>query len=392
MQAILWSTSNSQGLQLVSSLASFVVLLFGVVKFAPPGQPVEGWFREGINASHALGFMLASLVCVGVGTIGFANLRYGREIDVSQVVELVSRLLPKTSRTTPVSSPWAAQHWFEWNERGYVMPVGTALIGVVSLVIACFIAPEELVDFVGGISLILLTPALVVGIFLGARSENGEFGSFNGSRPLTDSQVANAVLTSATVGVVASALIWAIFMAAVMLILHQRTGQSFLQSMIEQFESNRVLGFATLGIRPLGFVTLCIGAIWGVVALMTSLVLAGKKVVSVAIFTLMGIWIAGGYLLAIEAQETFQLVFRWAVILLSLVGIATAYVASWKLRLISRNTLVLAACIVAAMIAAAHLCQFTSELDSTLAVLWGSCLTPSALAVAPLAVWWNRHR
>ena len=244
--------------------------------------------------------------------------------------------------------------------------------------------------------MILLMPALVIGIFLGGRSKNGQFGNFNGSRPLTDSQVANAVLTSTTVGVLSSALIWAGFMGAVLLILDQRTGLSSLQSMIGQFESIRLLEFATLGIRLLGFATLVIGAIWGAVGLMTSLFLAGKKVAGVVVCTVFGVWIAGSigprFLFSHEAQVTFFHVFVSACVVLPLVCIAAAFVAGWWLRLISRNTLVLAAAIVAAMFAGAHLSGFTSEPGSCLPVLWACCLTPSALAAAPLAVWWNRHR
>jgi hypothetical protein len=90
---------------------------------------------------------------------------------------------------------------------------------------------------------------------------SGQFGDFNGSRPLTDGQVANAVLASTTVGVLVSAVIWAVFMAATLLILEQRTGRSSLQGMVEQFELTRPLEFVLLGVRPLGFGTVCIGAV-----------------------------------------------------------------------------------------------------------------------------------
>ena len=140
LQAILWSTSNSRGLQLVSCLASFGVLLFGVMNFASPGRPASGWFHEGIDTSHVLVLSLASLVCVGVGTVGFANLRRGSGLDVNRIVDWASRLLPKTARATPFSSPTSAQFWLEWTERGYVMPVGTVLIGVAVLLFTFFVS------------------------------------------------------------------------------------------------------------------------------------------------------------------------------------------------------------------------------------------------------------
>ncbi len=396
LQAILWSTSNSQGLQLVSSLVSFGVLLFAVVLYASPGGPTTGWFQEGLDTSFMLMFGLASLVCVGVGTVGFANLRRGSGFDVNRIVEWADRLLPKTARATPFSSPTSAQFWLEWTERGYVMPVGTALIGVAMLLITPFVAHEDSDSFLGGMTMILFPPAIVIGIFLGGRSENGQFGNFNGSRPLTDSQVAKAVLTSTTVGVLSSALIWAAVMGTVSLILGQASNLPSLQSMIEQFEPIHLLEFATLGFRLLGITTLGIGAIWGAVGLMTSLFLAGKKVSGVVVCTVFGVLIAGSigpkFLLSPEAQDTFRYVLVPACIVLPLVGIAACFVASWRLQLISRGTLVLAAAIVAAMFAGAHLSGFTMESEFYLPVLWACSLTPSALAVAPLAVWWNRHR
>jgi len=230
--------------------------------------------------------------------------------------------------------------------------------------------------------------AFLVGFFLGSRSENGLFGNFNGSRPLTDGQIANAVLISVTVGVLSSALIWAGVMAAVWLILGQAIDLSSLPSTIKLLiGSVRLLGLAILGI----------GAIWGAVGLMTSLILAGRKVCGIVVGTVIGVWIVGGigseFLPSPEAKATFLRAILSAYIVLPLVGIAAAFAASWRLRLISRSTLVLAASIVVTMFAAAYLLPgFTSEPDTLLPVLWGCCMTPLALAAAPLAVWWNRHR
>jgi hypothetical protein len=129
---------------------------------------------------------------------------------------------------------------------------------------------------------------------------------------------------------------------------------------------------------------------------MTSLVLAGKKVFSVVLGTVFGVFIAGGIgpqlLLSSEAQDTFGNVFRWPCVVLPPVGVVTAFVAGWWMKLISHGTLLLAAAILGAMLVGAYGSGFTIEPDAFLAVLWGCCLIPSALAAAPLAVWWNRHR
>ena len=58
------------------------------------------------------------------------------------------------------------------------------------------------------------------------------------------------------------------------------------------------------------------------------------------------------------------------------------------------NTLLLAVGITGAMFLGGYLFYdgITGDTGAFLAALWVSCLTPTALAAAPLAVWWNRHR
>ena len=132
------------------------------------------------------------------------------------------------------------------------------------------------------------------------------------------------------------------------------------------------------------------------VGLVTALFLAGNRVPLIVMCTVLGVWIAGNvgarFLPFHEARAIFFGVFRIAFFVLPLVGVAACFVAGCWLRLISRGTLVLAAAIVAAMFAAARLAGFTSEPAPCLLALWACCLTPAALAAAPLAVWWNRHR
>lgn len=391
LQAILWSTSNSPGLQLVSSLAGFAVALFGVMQFAVPGRRASGWYHEGIDLSHLLMFSLASLVCVIVGTFGFANLRRGGGFDVDRIVDWAKRFLPKTARATPFASPVSAQFWLEWTERGYILPVGTMLVGAAALLLAILVSlgsvtPGDSEGFVGGLSTMLLMLGVVTGIYLGGRSEDGQFGNFNGTRPLTDGQIANSVLASATVGILVSVVVWAVYMAAALFILQWHAGTSPLHAANEQRQL----------LRLFGFVTLYVGAVWAVICLTTSLFLAGKKVPGVVVCTVLGMWMAAAigerFLISREAQPMFQhlVILVWGG--LPPVCIAAAFVAGWWLKLISRNTIVLAAAIVAVMFAAVHLAGLTREHEAYLPVLWACSLTPAALAVAPLAVWWNRHR
>ncbi|MCG8450264.1 MAG: hypothetical protein MI725_11905 [Pirellulales bacterium] len=393
LQAILWSTSNSLGLQAMVSLASLFMLVFGVERFASPGQSPSGIFHEGPNALQALTFGLASLACVAVGTVGFAKLRHGGGINVERIVGWTCRLFPKSARSIPFSSPTAAQLWFEWTERGYAMPAGTAIMGFGVIAMALFGPVPHLIDFLQGISAVMFLPIIaVVGLLSGSRSGNGEFGSFNGSRPLTDSQIANAILASVTGGVFLSALVWAVSMGAAFIVVVQRTSSISIQGASEQFGVTGLLEMTALG---LGIATLGIGVLWGVGGLMATIVLAGRRVGSTIVIVFVGGWILGGVgsaLLTGEVKVIFQRVLFFAYVVLPLVCSAAAFVACWNLKLISGRTLVLAASIVAIMFSAAYLAGLTGELNALLPALWGCCLIPFALAGAPLAVWWNRHR
>ena len=268
------------------------------------------------------------------------------------------------------------------------------------------VTPGDWEGFVGGLSTMLLMLGVVAGIYLGGRSEDGQFGNFNGTRPLTDGQVANTVLASTTVGILASVVVWAVYMAAALFILQWHVGTPPLHDANEPLQL----------LRLFGFVTLYVGAAWAVICLTTSLFLAGKKVPVVVLCTAFGVWIAGvigtRFLVSRAGQsainDLFVLVcwvrppaglvagidhlFILVCAVLPLVCIAVTFVVAWRLKLISRNTIVLAAAIVAVMFAGAHLAGFTRDHEAYLPVLWACSLTPAALAVAPLAVWWNRHR
>jgi hypothetical protein len=147
-----------------------------------------------------------------------------------------------------------------------------------------------------------------------------------------------------------------------------------------------------LGIRLLGTATLGLGAIWAAVGLIVALALAGQKVGMVIISTLFGLWIAGIVLLQFLIPDQYQHLFFLALVALTLASVAAGFVASWRLHLISRGTLLLAASIDVAMLAAGYSAGVPIEKNSLLLLLWGCCVIPFPLTAAPLAVWWNRHR
>ena len=123
----------------------------------------------------------------------------------------------------PFSSPQAAQFWLEWTGHRYVLVVvGTASIGIAALLLAVSQRPLDVAGFLRGASALCFLPLFAFGLSGGTRSPRFEFGSFHGSRPLSDRQLANAILKSVTVALISSAVIWAAIMVLIVLIVGER--------------------------------------------------------------------------------------------------------------------------------------------------------------------------
>ena len=387
-QVVLWSISSSVGLQVLACAVSSAPLLVAIKVWGPPDGPMMAVLSN-VGAGHIFSFVLATTVCVGVGTLGFAKVRSGAGLDVKSIVDALSRLVlfRNRSQRAPFPSTNSAQFWLEWTERGFALPVGTALIGIVLLVLAFFVPAKDGSDFAGAFSVFFLAPLSVIAIFFGSRSSGGEFGNFNGSRPLSDGQLAGAILKSSTQSLILSAVIWATFLALVVLVVGEHPETSKLYHAVEK------IGAAALAAR------IALGAVvaWSAVGLLTSLTLSGRRVLGVALLLIFGAW-AAGFLFPLclrpEFRHKFTDAYTVVCLALCLVAVAATFVASWRRQLIFMPTLLLAALIVLTAVAAWHFSFYGlgREGKYLLPILCGCGLTPIPLAAAPLAAFVNRHR
>ena len=229
--AVWWSTSNSLELRCLVWVASFVVLFSAVRQWGPTLSQSTAGFLPSVGGWHILSFALATAACVGIGTFGFARLRRGDGVNLRRLLDRLSgriRISPSV-RTRPFSSQDAAQFWLEWKERGYVLPGWNALVGIAGLIVAsCSPMPESpkagdaLVLASGVLPFLAVAPVLVIGFLLGGRSRDFTFGNFNGSRPLSDSQLAAAILRCATTSLISAALVCAAFTTLTVLVVTAR--------------------------------------------------------------------------------------------------------------------------------------------------------------------------
>jgi hypothetical protein len=391
-QAVLWSTWNSPGLQFATCFVSFISLLVAIGAWAPPHG---GRFLAGPNGWHVLTFGLATLACVGVGSAGFAALRHGSCIDVKRLVEWLSEriALGKAARATPFSSALSAQFWLEWTERGRVLPIGGALFGTGALVAfyCCWAITGANFDgqgFIAGVATLSLIPLSVIGFLWGSRSPNHEFGAFQGSRPLSDRQIAHAILKSATLAFVLTALIWVGNVAWMIWIVGERNGMSKPYQALQQAGAWRVSAIFTL----------CAIAAWSATGLMTSLALAGKRVLLLVICPGGAVALAGAllpHLLPTEYRDDIAGLYWTGCLIFCLAGCLAIFIVSWRRRLIDARTLWLSAILVGIGACA----TFAARQPGVIVVgkhllLTVACcsLIPIPLAAAPLAVYWNRHR
>ena len=334
-----------------------------------------------------LSFGLAATVCLVVGAFGFGNRRHGAEIDMRGIIDWLSDRFRywTAARAAPFSSPTSAQFWLEWTERGHVLPAVIGLLGSALLLLAWCLPASEGADFVRGAAGFFFAPLFVMGMFWGSRSPSLEFGNFNGTRPLSDGQVANAILKSATLGVVSSAVICGRCMAGVISIVGEYGETARLYRSVQQIGA----------LAMLARVALCALATWSIVGFITSLILAGRRVFGIGFVLVIGVSMAGLLLppcLRREFRPTFTQTYLLACLVLCLLVVAAAFIASWQRRLISMPALCLAAGIVLAALAMAQVGGLTREWKYLLPVILGCGLIPFPLAAAPLAVYANRHR
>ncbi len=391
-QAILWSMANSSGLQFSAGLLATIAIAL-VISVLPVGiSPKTGFFAH-VTLSGLLAFGGATGICLAAGTFGFDKLRHGSGIDVKRLVDFVSDRLTTAARSRPFAKPTSAQLWFEWRSRGLVLPVLVFVIGTAALVVAMSVRVEDAPKTWGGFSAVLLEIAAIMGLYWGSRSETGEVKSFAGSRPLTDAQMANAVLKSSTISLVVGTLVWGMFLVAGLGILAARGGA------VSDLVS-KLWGATTLQLGS--GVLLASLTLWSVSALMTSLSMAGRRVLALVIYLVVVVLvifpIAIKYAIPGEFRAAFSHWYYGVCLGLCPVFEIGLFVRGWQRQLISLRIVALAGVLAiagSASLIEAYGDKWSFSQSTTIAqlpILALCCLIPLPLAAAPLAVWWNRHR
>ncbi len=393
-QALQWSTWSSVGLRCLALAASGLSLVCAIAWWAKRLGPTMAVFPQQVNGWHVFSFCVATVVCVGVGAGGFSLQRHGSGIDLRRMIDTFSlwKRFVKTARAIPFASAQSAQLWLEWRERGFFLPIASGLLGMVVVFLILFAKRHQRLDAVVAMSFIVSAlPLTVIGLFWGSRSKSSDFPDFFASRPLMDHQIANSILKSATLAMIASALICIALTA-----LNVQLASDHLEAW-KLYDGIRERGVFSSAVFPAALIAL---AIWSAVCLVTSVTLAGEKVLGITCALVFGVVMVGFSLLRFfqnhQLGELVAQIYYSGCLLLCLIACAATFVASWRLRLISPQILGLAAALVVAsgmMTIAVAVCDVVPINAKHLLVAFACCgMIPFPLAAAPLAVYWNRHR
>jgi len=276
-QTLLWSTSNSRTARSLAFLLGGICVAYAIAKAAPTRRFVASGLLFDISPGRAAVLAAVLLACFAGGTAGFAWLRHGSGLDFGRCVDRLRAGFRRLvgNRMQPFASRNRAQWWLEFWERGYILPLVGMGIGISLLVLATFAPVDETIGALEGaasLPALFVVPLMLIGLVWGNRSRTLDFGNFGGSRPSTDTEIATAILKSATTGLIVYGLAAGGFsIAAVFLLLRH--------------ESADVVFYLLRRVSPVEhFGPWCLGllAAWSVVGLIASLAAAGRRVLIVA--------------------------------------------------------------------------------------------------------------
>lgn len=366
--------------------------------------PKTMWTTVTFNEWLSMGAIIGSEFLVTVH--GIARDRRGDRAVLSMIPWPALRL-GKTGQALPCfRNAAAAQFWFEWKQKGLILPgtfVAFAVFMVVGYLLDCFDNGEyELLHGCMGYGIGLAWVAIVAGLVLGhldLPQANAECGSFLATRPMTNAALSAALLKAEAASLLVTWSLWSAAMIGTTALLYFDQGSA---PVLDLWTDHGRFAdeFATLGSWYAAvLVGMCLISAWIPLALATSLALTGRQRFLVTFVAgsvpalLLTLFLAGtraeGHVILPDEV--------WQVLIGGIAGLATVvgFAVAWRRRLIGGPTcgtaLVgwLALCAVASSVSWRLGSWNLASLMQAAGVL---ALPLAPLAAGPLALSWNRHR
>lgn len=390
VQGALWLTEKS-GWEIVAlTLVSLGPGLWFKSRYGATFSPAaELW--DQVTALDVATMLAVTVLAWFAALYGVERNRHGDPLPGLGILAWIDRLFdPAPAVGEPFRSATQAQYWYEWRQKGWVLPaiVLFAIVGACGLwLIFNRDAAELFHAFLVGGSL-LSVAALISGLIMGncgPNDANFSMGHFLATRPMTTSELARTILKTSAKSTVAAWMVWVTAFVAIYFILLARrvTPPPILPP--------------TLGWWY--FPATLIGA-WTVLWLLAAAAMTGRSTLFVKLFcglfaAFIGASVFARLALSRQAQEQFWHGALLVSGVLFVLGTAWVFIAARRRALIGWPTVYVAATLWAALcalVAIADMLHATHRLP-IYALLVGICaLAVAPLATAPLALSWNRTR
>ena len=284
-----------------------------------------------------------------------------------------------TSRT--FRSPQAAQFWMEWRSKGRYLPMAVTAILVLLWITAVVNRLDVYMVTAAwqSLTMMLLLTSPILGVFLGHRSERFDIKPFLATRPLSDTGLATIILRHSAMVCGVTAILWLIGVALTIAIWGSPP------------DSSLATHDVTMPVLLKMWITALMfgGLVWTLVGLGAALAMARSWFVPVGWF--------GAFALFLMTVGAMPLADRLIIFMASvgcLAATIAAFTAAWKRNLVTRRTLISAIAAYVFLLANCLLAlnEGIVSLDFFLPLIGFAAVSLAPLAVAPLALAWNRHR
>ena len=398
--ATYWITKDSAWQPFVVGITTGSLLCWHFVRFLPTEKWPSGTIPD-VSVLEAAGLVVIAIALYFVAVAGITRHRCGETFLPVQFPKWNSRQLDHVDLTVvKFKSPVDAQFWFEWKKKGWIIPMIVAFGIWVGISVWLILSgkPAQLIGgFVfGGVA--LASSGIAGGIILGlygfgwsGQVETGEnnFGHFVSSRPITNTQIATAILKLIGQTVFIAWGIWATsFLAASVLLLAT---------------NNAPVPFLPATVRWWYFPATLLGT-WTSTAVCASLILTDhekliRRIAIAIVSVIFGWFLLFAFFLEewLTAEAKLQLFQAEAVI----AGVGFVVGTGWMFKLARRHRLIanstVAVCLsvwigLVLIIACEKVWHPLEPLANSLFAIGLAALAVVPFATAPLAVCRNRNR
>lgn len=298
---------------------------------------------------------------------------------------------------THLKSRMAGTLWSEWRMRGMVLPGVMAVMWIFQFVVFLtgWVEWHDALRFIGGPTVAVSLVGGFLGLHIGSAGDRFDVNEFLATRPLSDTELADAKLINTLKSLCWTWVLWVIgLVISVLCLVLVGNGPESLSTLLPEAspEQPRYVLLIWLALAVIGS--------WTTTSLGVSVVLLRGWLVGTILYVMSVGGMVAFALIHIYPDLTtgFATFGFWFWILLTTCGFPILCVAGFRLKLLSARRILLVGISYVALcgIVYAILQVFpSSSLDqgSYIALLLSTCALPFiSLAAVPLAVAWNRHR